>query len=190
MTGRHAGPVGRGLALVLLGSVAAGCGTERSLESGLDPAVAERVAAIREGGEPLTGGTESEGVQTQWKAWLAGGEPMLIEEGVQIERRGTTWSLYLFEEGRLAFFRQTGQRPTSVLGGTGLDEVEVELRWNADGSVEGTKRVDREAVELPAWEEAVARERARDLRALVLAAAGGQDPGDGSAAGSSAETSP
>lgn len=168
----------------------AGCSGGRSVEEGLDPATAEQVASIRAGGEPVRGGTESDGVQTEWKAWVAAGEPLLIEEGVQVRRRATTRSLYLFEDGRLVFYRQTGQRPTSVPGGVGLEEVEIELRWTEDGHASGAKRVERRPVELPAWEEAVARERARDLRALVRARIGSQEPPTSPTEGSSADASP
>lgn len=175
-----------GLALAV---ALAGCGDATRVERGLDEDVAARLAEIRAAGRALSGGTESEVAATQWTAWLVAGEPALVEEVVQIEEWGTTTSLYLFESERLVFHRQTGQRPTSVLGGAGLEEIELELRWAADGAVAGTKRVDRAPVELPAWEEAVARERARDLRALVLEAARAQGATGGSAAGSRAETS-
>lgn len=184
-------PAFRAGGLLLAGCLSTlGCGGERAVEEGLDAATAARVAALRESGEPVRGGTESDGVQTEWKAWVADGEPLLIEEAVQVRRRATTRSLYLFADGRLVFYRQTGQRPTSVPGGVGLEQVELELRWAADGTVSGTKSVGRAPVDLPAWEEAVARERARDLRALVRARLGAQDPSAGAAEGNKADASP
>jgi hypothetical protein len=166
-----------------------GCAAGAPVDEGLDPQTTALLTWVRESGTPLTGGTDLDGVGTRWKAWLSAGEPVLIEERVQIQERGTTTSLYLFEEGRLAFYRQTGQRPTSVPRGAGLEAIELELRWDAAGGLEGAKRIDGVEAELPEWEAAVARERARDLRALVMAQAGAQGAGGEAAAGSSAETS-
>jgi hypothetical protein len=157
---------------------------------GVDAVLEARLAPIRETGTRLSGSSKGERAATQWKAWLVGGEPALIEEVVQIEEWGTTTNIYLFEDDRLTFYHQTGQRPTGILGGVGLQEIALELRWEGDEMVAGAKSVDREVVEVPEWEAAVARERARNLRALVMEAARAQRAAGVGSAGSKADTSP
>jgi len=175
------------LALCLVAWALSACdGGPRNVDAELEA----RLTPIREAGTRLSGGSKGERAATQWTAWLVGGEPALIEEVVQIEEWGTTTSLYVFEDGGLTFYRQTGQRPTGVLGGVGLQEVALELRWEGDEMVAGAKSVNREVVEVPEWEAAVARERARDLRALVIDRARGQGEVGAGSAGSKAETSP
>lgn len=105
-----------------------------------------RIAAARVRGAAfaaVSGDTTLGDGRTQWIAHLDGAEPVLVEETVVPDLGGQSTFTYAFESGRLAAFRERGERVGLLPGRPStFARVDVDVAFEAEGEPAISHRIE------------------------------------------------
>lgn len=114
------------------------------------------------------------GNAARWRAFVRGGEVVLIEERVRAEGMGTSVGRYWFADGRLFLYARDERREVSV-----ADTAVLETRFAFDSAgalVDHRKTVEGRILRLAPIEARMVARHAAELRATARRTAGPVTP--------------